>query len=97
MEPGADDHAWVDGIESLVSWATDHSCGALVVALGVDAAGEDREAPFAVTLGGFAAAGHMLAQMSVPTVFVQEGGYDLEQVGPLVAETLAGFEAAAAV
>jgi acetoin utilization deacetylase AcuC-like enzyme len=93
--PGAADHEWVGAIETLVSWATDHGCTALIVALGVDAAGDDPEAPFAVTPGGFAAAGHMLAQMNVPTLFVQEGGYNLEQVGSLVAETLAGFETAA--
>jgi len=94
LAPGSDDHAWVEAIESLVSWATDAGVRGLVVALGVDAAGGDPEAPFTVTAGGFAAAGHMLAQMSVPTVFVQEGGYDLGQVGSLVVETLTGFETA---
>ena len=93
LEPGADDHTWVEAIESLVSWATDRGVRALVVALGVDAAATDPEAPLRVTPGGFAAAGHMLAQMGAPTVFVQEGGYDLGQVGQLVAETLTGFEA----
>jgi acetoin utilization deacetylase AcuC-like enzyme len=97
LSPGSDDHAWVAAIESLVSWATDYGARGLVVALGVDAAGGDPEAPLAVTAGGFAAAGHMLAQMNVPTVFVQEGGYDLEQIGPLVVETLAGYETAAAL
>jgi hypothetical protein len=30
----------------------------------------------------------------VPTVVVQEGGYDLATIGTLVRETLLGFEAA---
>ncbi len=93
LAPGSSDHPWVAAIERLASWATDNGVRALVVALGVDAAGDDPEAPLSVTAGGFAAAGHMLATMNVPTVFVQEGGYDLEQIGPLVVETLAGFEA----
>ena len=76
LDPGADDHTWVGAIETLVSWATDSGCRALVVALGVDAAGADPEAPLAVTGGGFFAAGRMLAEAYVPTVFVQEGGYD---------------------
>ena len=97
LAPGADDHTWVEAIESLVSWATDRGARALVVALGVDAAGGDPEAPLNVTPGGFAAAGHMLAQMNAPTVFVQEGGYDLDQVGQLVVETLTGFETAASL
>lgn len=94
LEPGSDDHVWIEGIERLTAWASEAGARALVVALGVDAAARDPEAPLAVTAGGFAAAGHMLAQMNVPTVFVQEGGYELERIGPLVAETLAGFESA---
>ena len=66
-----------------------------MVALGVDAAGADPEAPLAVTPGGFFAAGRMLAAAGIPTVFVQEGGYVLDQVGTLVAEALTGFESAA--
>jgi acetoin utilization deacetylase AcuC-like enzyme len=93
LAPGSQDHAWVEAIERLTSWATEAGARALVVALGVDAAGDDPEAPLAVTAGGFAAAGRMLAQMKLPTVFVQEGGYDLERVGALVVETLGGFEA----
>jgi hypothetical protein len=31
----------------------------------------------------------------VPTVLVQEGGYDLETLGPLVLEFLSGVESAA--
>ncbi len=95
LDPGAGDHAWVGAIETLVSWVTDRGCRALVVALGVDAAGADPEAPLAVTAGGFFAAGRMLAVTHVPTVFVQEGGYVLDQVGTLVAEALTGFESAA--
>ncbi len=49
---------------------------------------------FAVTPGGFAAAGRMLADLGVPTVFVQEGGYDLDSIGSLVVQTLSGFESA---
>ncbi len=34
----------------------------------------------------------MLGAMDLPTVLVQEGGYDLESLGALVGETLAGVE-----
>jgi acetoin utilization deacetylase AcuC-like enzyme len=95
LEPGSGDHRWVEAIERLTSWATDGGAQAAVVALGVDAAGDDPEAPLAVTPGGFAAAGRMLAEMNVPMVFVQEGGYDLERIGSLVHSTLTGFESAA--
>jgi acetoin utilization deacetylase AcuC-like enzyme len=94
LAPGSDDHAWIEAIERLTSWALDGGARALVVALGVDAAGGDPEAPLAVTPGGFAAAGRMLADLSVPTVFVQEGGYELDSIGSLVVQTLSGFESA---
>ena len=32
---------------------------------------------------GFRRAGHALGALGLPTVFVQEGGYDLEAIGPL--------------
>ena len=94
LAPGADDHAWVEGIERLVSWATDRRAHAMVVALGVDAAKGDSEAPFDVSAAGFAAAGAMLAEVNVPTVFVQEGGYELDAIGSLVTATLTGFAGA---
>jgi acetoin utilization deacetylase AcuC-like enzyme len=63
-----------------------------VVALGVDAAGGDPESPLNVTAGGFRAAGTTLGELGLPTVVVQEGGYDLEAIGPLVRQTLTGIE-----
>ncbi len=92
LDPGADDHMWVEAIERLVSWSIDGACRALVVALGVDAAGGDPEAPLNATAGGFAAAGRMLAAAGMPTVFVQEGGYDLDAIAQLVVAALTGFE-----
>jgi acetoin utilization deacetylase AcuC-like enzyme len=92
LDPGADDHKWVEAIETLVSWASDARCRALVVALGVDAAGSDPESPLNVTAGGFAAAGRMLAEAGLPTALIQEGGYDLEAIGPLVVTALTAFE-----
>jgi acetoin utilization deacetylase AcuC-like enzyme len=66
--------------------------GALVVALGVDAAGGDPESPLDVTADGFAEAGRTLGGLRLPTVVVQEGGYDLEAIGPLVLAALCGIE-----
>ena len=62
------------------------------MSLGVDAAVDDPAAPLMVTAAGFAAAGDALATLGVPTVFVQEGGYDLPRLGPLVLAVLDGFE-----
>jgi acetoin utilization deacetylase AcuC-like enzyme len=45
-----------------------------------------------VTPEGFRAAGRALGSLGVPLVLVQEGGYDLDAIGPLVLETLTGVE-----
>ena len=62
--------------------------------LGVDAAEGDPESPLRVTEDGFRAAGRELGRLALPTVFVQEGGYDLATLGPLVRAVLTGFEEA---
>ena len=64
---------------------------ALVVALGVDAAAGDPESPLRVTEDGYRAAGRALGALGLPTVVVQEGGYDPATIGALVAATLAGL------
>jgi acetoin utilization deacetylase AcuC-like enzyme len=65
---------------------------ALVVALGVDAAEEDPESPLRVTEAGFREAGRVLGALHLPTVVVQEGGYNLAMLGSLVLAVLRGME-----
>ena len=92
LPPGAGNEPWLATVHALSEWARSGGARALVVALGVDAAGDDPESPLDVTADGFRAAGGALGTLGLPTVLVQEGGYDLEAIGPLVRETLAGFE-----
>ena len=75
-----------------VAWARAGGANALVVALGVDAATSDPESPLDMTNDGYREAGRILGGLGLPTVLVQEGGYDLTTIGPLVAETLAGVQ-----
>jgi acetoin utilization deacetylase AcuC-like enzyme len=63
-----------------------------VVALGVDAAAADPESPLEVGAAGFREAGRVLGALGVPTVVVQEGGYELGSLGVLVREALLGLE-----
>ena len=92
LEPGSGDDAWLAGVERLVAAAREHGSEALVVPLGVDAGAGDPNAPLAVTVAGFHEAGRRLGTLGLPTVLVQEGGYVLETIGPLVRATLEGFE-----
>jgi acetoin utilization deacetylase AcuC-like enzyme len=89
LAPGTGDDAWLAAIRSAVEFI--EPVRALVVALGVDAAAGDPESPLEVTAAGYRAAGRILAELELPTVVVQEGGYDLETIGPLVVEALSGL------
>ena len=93
LPPGSGDGPWLEAIAALADWARHGDASALVVALGVDAAGGDPESPLQVTAEGFGAAGRAIAALGLPTVLVQEGGYDLDAIGGLVQATLTGFEA----
>ena len=44
-----------------------------------------------MSAAGYREAGRILGRLGLPTVVVQEGGYDLATIGPLVVETLTGL------
>ncbi len=92
LVPGSGDDTWLAGIDDLVAFATGGGAEALVVALGVDAAEGDPNSPLRVSAAGFERAGHMLGQLAVPTVVVQEGGYDVDTIGGLVLSAVQGLE-----
>jgi acetoin utilization deacetylase AcuC-like enzyme len=92
VAPGADDERWLEGIDRLVEAAANSNASGVVVSLGVDAAVSDPESPLQITKTGYASAGKRIASLNLPTVLVQEGGYDLETLGELVRATLEGFE-----
>jgi acetoin utilization deacetylase AcuC-like enzyme len=89
LAPGTGDDGWLAAVSELAGWAG--GADALVVALGVDAAAGDPESPLEVTEEGYRAAGTRLGAMGLPTVVVQEGGYDLGTVGALVVAFLEGL------
>jgi acetoin utilization deacetylase AcuC-like enzyme len=90
LAPGAGDAEWLQAVRELVAWV--RGAEALVVSLGVDAAAGDPESPLRVTAAGFREAGRLVGSLGLPTVLVQEGGYDLGTIGGLVRETLLGVE-----
>jgi acetoin utilization deacetylase AcuC-like enzyme len=89
VAPGAGDEPWLEAVREAAAFAA--GARALVVALGVDAAAADPESPLDVSIDGYRRAGAILGRLGLPTVVVQEGGYDLGTIGALVAATLAGL------
>jgi acetoin utilization deacetylase AcuC-like enzyme len=91
LPPGTGDDAWLTALAGLVEGVVAWGAQALVVSLGVDAAGADPESPLEVTAEGFASAGGLLAAAGLPTVLVHEGGYDLTRLGPDTVAVLRAF------
>jgi acetoin utilization deacetylase AcuC-like enzyme len=89
LAPGTGDDGWLSAVQEAARFVG--PARALVVALGVDAAAGDPESPLEVTATGYREAGRILGELGLPTVVVQEGGYDLETIGPLVVETLSSL------
>ena len=92
LAEGSGDADWLAGVDRLLAAAGAHSSSAVVVSLGVDAAVQDPNSPLEVTAEGFREAGRRIGALGLPTVFVQEGGYVLETLGPLVLQVVEGFE-----
>jgi acetoin utilization deacetylase AcuC-like enzyme len=89
LTPGTGDDGWLTAVREAATFAA--RARALVVALGVDAAAADPESPLEATAAGYREAGRILGELELPTVVVQEGGYDLATIGTLVVETLTGL------
>jgi len=93
LAPGSGDEIWLEAVRQLVDFSS--GSRSLVVSLGVDAWMTDPESPLQVSVDGYRTAGIMLGKRELPTVIVQEGGYDLTMLGELVVAFLAGFQMAA--
>jgi acetoin utilization deacetylase AcuC-like enzyme len=91
LAPGAGDREWLAALQRISESVASFEPSALVVSLGVDAAAEDPESPLQVTTKGYRSSGKILAELGLPTVAVQEGGYHLPTLGRLVVETLVGL------
>jgi acetoin utilization deacetylase AcuC-like enzyme len=92
LAPGSGDIEWLAAVGQLFELARSREVQAVVIPLGVDAAAGDPESPLRVTAAGFREVGRQIGALGLPTVLVQEGGYDLSTLGDLVAETLLGVE-----
>ena len=64
---------------------------ALVLSLGFDASENEPLGYLRVTADGFAQAATAIAALRLPTAIVQEGGYNTEELGLLLARTLGPF------
>ena len=63
-----------------------------MVSLGVDAFETDPISFFKLTSADYTSCGAALARLRIPTHFVMEGGYDIDEIGINTVNVLQGFE-----
>ncbi|MEQ1144108.1 histone deacetylase family protein [Acinetobacter soli] len=64
----------------------------LLISLGVDTFKSDPISHFKLESDDYFTMGEMIANLNIPTLFVMEGGYMVEEIGINVANVLQGFE-----
>ena len=75
-------------ITKILSYGAD----AVVVSLGVDTFEKDPISFFKLKSNDFIDMGQTIAEMGLPTLFVMEGGYAVEEIGTNTVNVLKGFE-----
>ena len=91
MPQGTGDADYLDSLASVMPYLRAFAADVLVVALGLDAYENDPLQGFAITTNGFAEISAALAEIGLPTLVVQEGGYLCEQLGNNLTQVLKGF------
>lgn len=92
LPAGAGDGPVLAALETACTRIAAHGATALVVSLGVDGHEDDPTQGLAITFDGFRRIGARLAALGLPTVIVQEGGYNIDTIARCVSAALAGFE-----
>ncbi|QTF91532.1 histone deacetylase family protein [Halomonas sp. BM-2019] len=91
LPPGTGYEAWGEALEDALARIRAADCELLVVSLGVDTFEGDPISAFTLASGDFLDVGRRLASLSLPTVFLLEGGYAVAEIGANVANVLEGF------
>lgn len=91
LAPGSGDTVFLDAVDRICDRVAAIEPRFVVVSLGVDSGASDPESPLRVSNDGFIAVGRRFASLGIPTVLVQEGGYDLRALGPDVMAVLEAF------
>jgi acetoin utilization deacetylase AcuC-like enzyme len=89
---GTGDEEWLEAVAMAAKEARQFGAEALVVPLGFDASDQEPLSFLRVTADGFARAAEMLSALGLPTVLVQEGGYNTEAIGRLLQRFLTSWK-----
>jgi acetoin utilization deacetylase AcuC-like enzyme len=91
MPQGTGDAAWLEAIGTGLAAIRQFGAEALVVSAGFDASEHEPLGYLRVTEDGFARAGALIARAGLPAAIVQEGGYNVDLIGTLLARFLGAW------
>ncbi|MCH4564759.1 histone deacetylase family protein [Halomonas sp. EGI 63088] len=91
---GSDGAVFLEHLDHLIVRLADFRPEAVIVALGLDAHKADPLAGLSLETDDFARMGRRLADIGLPTVLVQEGGYPTEHLSENLATFMGGFTGA---
>jgi acetoin utilization deacetylase AcuC-like enzyme len=86
-----DDDGFVGALAHALDAISSFGPSTLIVSLGLDTFITDPMCDLAVTTDGFERCGALVAQLGLPTVVLQEGGYDVDHLGENVRRWLVGL------
>ncbi len=90
---GTDDEGYLGALELALEAVAAFGAGLVIVSLGVDTFHNDPISDLAITTDGFRRQGECVAELGLPTVVLQEGGYDVDAIGDNVRAFLVGMSA----
>jgi acetoin utilization deacetylase AcuC-like enzyme len=91
---GTDWAAYAEALDAACRWVAGQAPELLVVSLGVDTYKHDPISKFRLETTDFPKIGRRLQRLGLPTLFVMEGGYAIEEIGVNAVGVLTGFEGA---
>lgn len=91
LEAGVGDQRYLDVLSDALAAIRAFAPSFLVVSAGVDTFGGDPLGDFALTAAAYPQIGRRIAALGLPTLFVQEGGYAIDELGGNVVSLLRGF------
>ena len=91
LAPGSGDETFLEACRTLIEAVRIHKSEVLVVSAGWDAHRDDPLSLLDVSTDAFARIGELLADLRLPTLIVQEGGYSLEACENAAAAFIGAF------
>ncbi len=94
LPEGTEYSEWKGALLDAMSQIKTYSPDALIISLGVDTFEKDPISAFKLKSEEFLYYGALLRQLRLPTIFIMEGGYAIDEIGINTANVLDGFQGA---